>query len=141
FSPCRRPHAPTTNHRLRSALFRTSPKCTPALLADRKLIISAAVSNYFDRDAGSMTTVPLYCAVVFSLVGLVLPQKQHQSCWGSPRPNRLLRRSMHSMNFSYGALRSRNYHCVDVHCCHMLTCLPRPTSQQFNLMIARSVFD
>ena len=39
------------------------------------LIISAAVSNYFDRDAGSMTTVPLYCAVVFSLVGLVLTAK------------------------------------------------------------------
>jgi hypothetical protein len=36
------------------------------------LIISAAVSKYFDRDAGSITTVPLYCAVVFSLVGLVL---------------------------------------------------------------------
>jgi hypothetical protein len=27
------------------------------------LIISAAVSNYFDRDAGSVTTVCLYCAV------------------------------------------------------------------------------
>ena len=39
------------------------------------LIISAAVSNYFDRDAGSMTTVPLYCAVVFSLVGMVLTAK------------------------------------------------------------------
>ena len=39
------------------------------------LIISAAVSNYFDRDTGSMTTVPLYCAVVFSLVGLVLTAK------------------------------------------------------------------
>jgi hypothetical protein len=39
------------------------------------LIISAAVSSYFDRDAGSMTTVPLYCAVAFSLVGLVLTAK------------------------------------------------------------------
>ena len=39
------------------------------------LIISAAVSNYFGRHAGSMTTVPLFCAVVFSLVGLVLTAK------------------------------------------------------------------
>ena len=39
------------------------------------LIISAAVSNYFDRDAGTMTTAPLYCAAVFSLVGLVLTAK------------------------------------------------------------------
>jgi hypothetical protein len=39
------------------------------------LIISAAVSNHFDRDAGSVTTVSLYCAVVFSLVGLVLTTK------------------------------------------------------------------
>jgi hypothetical protein len=39
------------------------------------LIISAAVSSYFDRDAGSVTTVPLYCAVVFSLAGLVLTAK------------------------------------------------------------------
>ena len=39
------------------------------------LIIFAAVSNYFDRDAGPMTTVPLFCAVVFSLVGLVLTAK------------------------------------------------------------------
>ena len=39
------------------------------------VIISAAVSNYFDRDAVPMTTVTLYCAVVFSLVGLVLTAK------------------------------------------------------------------
>jgi hypothetical protein len=39
------------------------------------LIICAAVSNYFDRDARSMTTLALYCAVVFSLVGLVLTAK------------------------------------------------------------------
>ena len=39
------------------------------------LIMSAAVSNYFDRGAGSMTTVSLHCAVVFSLVGLALTAK------------------------------------------------------------------
>ena len=31
------------------------------------LIISAAVSNYFDRDIASMTTIPLSCGAVFSL--------------------------------------------------------------------------
>src|SRR5262252_5800221 len=44
------------------------------------LIISAAVSNYFDRDAGSVTTVSLYCAVVFRSLAWCLQQKQHQSC-------------------------------------------------------------
>ena len=39
------------------------------------LIIFAAVSSYFDRNTSSMTTVPLYCAVVFSLVGLLLTTK------------------------------------------------------------------
>jgi len=39
------------------------------------LIIAAAVSNYFDRSAGSPVTTPLYCAVVFSLAGLALTAK------------------------------------------------------------------
>jgi hypothetical protein len=39
------------------------------------LIISAAVSNFFDRDARFVTTVSLYCAVVFSLLGLVITAK------------------------------------------------------------------
>jgi hypothetical protein len=39
------------------------------------LIIFAAVSNYLERDAASTTTVPLYCAVAFSFVGLMLTAK------------------------------------------------------------------
>ena len=40
------------------------------------LIISAAVSNNcFDRDAVFMTTVSLYLAIVFALVGLLLTAK------------------------------------------------------------------
>lgn len=39
------------------------------------LIIAAAVSNYFDRTVNSAATIPLYCAIVFSLVGLALTVK------------------------------------------------------------------
>jgi hypothetical protein len=39
------------------------------------LIVSAAVSNYFDRNASFVTTISLYCAVIFSLVGLILTVK------------------------------------------------------------------
>jgi hypothetical protein len=39
------------------------------------LIVSARASSYFDRDVGRITTIPLYCAVVFSLIGLLLTAK------------------------------------------------------------------
>jgi hypothetical protein len=39
------------------------------------LIIAAAMSNYFDRSVNSAVTTPLYCAAVFSLLGLALTAK------------------------------------------------------------------
>jgi hypothetical protein len=39
------------------------------------LIIAAAVSNYFDRSVHSAVTIPLYCALVFSLAGLAFTAK------------------------------------------------------------------
>ena len=39
------------------------------------LIIAATVSNYFDQSVKSTVTIPLYCAVVFSLAGLALTAK------------------------------------------------------------------
>jgi hypothetical protein len=39
------------------------------------LIIFAAVSNYFDRAANRVTTISIYCAVAFSLLGLALTAK------------------------------------------------------------------
>ncbi len=53
------------------------------------LIVSAAVSNYFDREAGFLTTVSLHCAVVFSLVGLVLTAKAAPIMLGLAAPRSL----------------------------------------------------
>ena len=39
------------------------------------LIIAATLSNYFDRDMRRVVMIPLYCAVVFSVSGLLLTAK------------------------------------------------------------------
>src|SRR5215472_972269 len=39
------------------------------------LTIGATVSNHFDRSGNSAVTIPLYCAVAFSLAGLALTVK------------------------------------------------------------------
>jgi hypothetical protein len=50
------------------------------------LIIAAAVSNCFDRSVNSAITTLLYCAVVFSLIGLALTAKAAPIMFGLAVP-------------------------------------------------------
>ena len=50
------------------------------------LIIAAAVSNYFDRNAPLAVSLPLYLAVALSIIGLLLTAKAAPIMLGLAEP-------------------------------------------------------
>ena len=50
------------------------------------LIIAAAVSNYFDRNASLAVSLPLYLAVALSIIGLLLTAKAAPIMLGLAEP-------------------------------------------------------
>jgi hypothetical protein len=67
------------------------------------LIIGATVSNWWDDNARQRTAYPLYLAVAFSLLGLLLTLKARRSCWRLRRLKPRTRFRRLSMASSYGA--------------------------------------
>jgi hypothetical protein len=98
------------------------------------LIVSAAVSNYFDRGWLPDDGLSPLCGRIFArwLGAHCKSSTNHAGAGRAPiafRDAAGVRRI-----FLMGALHSRNDARVDVHCCRLLTCRLGSTSRQFNLI-------